>query len=58
MRAQFVIPVLASILILSILFSANNAQALDTDFLFKFGQLVGTGDGFYFQNVFYFVFFF
>ena len=44
MRAQVVIPIIASILILSILFSANNAQALDTDFLFKFGSF-GSGDG-------------
>ncbi len=46
MRAQVVIPVLVSILILSILVfnPPNYAHALDTDFLFKFGQL-GTGDG-------------
>jgi len=47
MGTQFVIPVLVSILILSISFPINDAQAL-TDFLFKFGSF-GTGDGEFLQ---------
>ena len=44
-KGNWAIPVIVSIFVLGILFPINNVYALDTDFLFKFGQRVGSGDG-------------